>query len=104
MGIAASFEKPRGNEPYLQLKNIQLQGCSIKNGVLIDGNADLPEFQPLPVLYLSYTAEKHDDTNTGEFPLYSNVAREKLLAKLRLRIDGKVKTKIIAGVALFLMD
>lgn len=57
----------------------------------------------LPTLYVSFATEKQDTGNSEQFPLYSNVSRDKLLAKVSLRIDGKATAKIIAGVALFLM-
>lgn len=70
----------------------------------MNGGPDLPEFLPLPLLYLYYTPEKREESGTEQFPLYSSATRERLLAKLRLRIEGKSKDKIIAGVALFLME
>jgi len=60
------------------------------------------------VLGLCYIANNQKDPypeNTlGEFPLFTNLNREKLLVKLKLPNTGSVNKRIISGVALFLTD
>jgi hypothetical protein len=88
----------------MKLKNVLLQGCNYRSGSLVEGDANLPEFISLPTLYIYYTVEPEDAGSSSPFPLYSSLTREKLLAKINLKIDGKYKDKIIAGVGLFLKE
>jgi hypothetical protein len=101
LSLVTVFEQPKGNELFVRLRNIVLQGCSFKNGMLMDASADLPEFLPMPITYVYFNVEKQEESNSDLFPLYTSVTREQMLAKLRLKIDGRAKDKIIAGVALF---
>lgn len=69
----------------------------------MDDKKQTQEFIRLPPLSLGFvhksTAEKG---NLGEFPIYLNASREKLLCKVKLPQQGQMNDKLIAGVALFL--
>lgn len=73
--------------------------------MLVEPDNDLPEFINLPAMYIYYSVDSNaSGANTAPFPLYSSVTRERLLAKVSLKIDGKYREKVVAGVALFLKE
>jgi len=75
---------------------------------LIDGVADMPEYITAPILYLCYIPNSDPDPYPsnilGEFPLFTNSSREKLLIKLILPNLGNLQDRIISGVAFFLAE
>ncbi|CAD8135851.1 unnamed protein product [Paramecium octaurelia] len=87
----------------VKLQNLLLQGCGFSNGQLVDDMKITSEFIQLPSLNISYVEKSQPEKNgIGDFPIYLNASREKLLCRIKLLQSGQINDKIIAGVALFL--
>ncbi|EGR34655.1 hypothetical protein IMG5_004580 [Ichthyophthirius multifiliis] len=92
----------------IKVSNLLLQGCNIEGEFLQDGGSDIPEFICLEELYFGFVEKKqgdiYDQKSLGEFPIFANIFREQLIAKVNLPIKGCFNKKVLAGVAIILQN